>query len=130
MVDKNKVGNFQFLLGIILLIIAIVGIIIAVIQYNDSINSLQSSYEQLWEDKLVGQYEGEEMTDIEIQTAYLLGLHRFQIKTKLVITLALASLISFLMSILFITQGLVNKAQEIKEEPAKINEVKNNAKEK
>jgi hypothetical protein len=100
MVNKNKVGNFQFLFGIILLLIAIVGIILSIVLFNGLIKMANNI-------DIPGDFG---LTDEEKATRMQMDLTTIEIRLSILQGVAIASIIFLLISILFITQGLANKA--------------------
>jgi hypothetical protein len=119
MVNKNKVGNFQFLFGIILLIAAIVWIIISCNSFDNTLKHL-NSYPILDEEMEKNKMEHSPWSNMTEQTRIIYdSLERQHEENttmgELIVfgTLISLSLITFLISILFITQGLANKADAI-----------------
>jgi hypothetical protein len=105
MVNKKKVGCFQFWIGIILLIIAVVGIIVSIISYNNLRNYATNVDLNIPND--ISEEEKLEFIQLRIINVGIQTSARF----SLVQSLAIATIVIFLMSILFITQGLINKSE-------------------
>lgn len=88
MVAKKTIGKVQFWIGIIILIIAIIGFVVSILLFKNLTTILPYSVDA----------EGL----ISFSTVITGRLFVFQ-------TIVLSSLITFLMSIFLITQGLINK---------------------
>ena len=105
MANKRKIGCFQFWFGVFLLVVAVTGTITSIITYNHAKEDLLRNNLKLPEDL------SEQETVQAIQMTITMREIGFTISASLVFSIALASLITFLMSILFITQGLINKPE-------------------
>ncbi|MEK6829708.1 MAG: hypothetical protein AABY15_06320 [Nanoarchaeota archaeon] len=88
MVKKETIGKIQLVAGIILLLISLTGIIIALNNYNDIVNLFKLNF---------GSYNN------PVQSLAVIYL-KFDI--------AVTSIILFIISLLFITQGLVNTSRD------------------
>ena len=89
MVKKETIGKIQLVIGIILLLISIVGIIIAINNYYDIVNLFKLNF----------------------GSSGLDPLHDFAV-IYLKFDLAITSIVLFIISILFITQGMVNSKEK------------------
>ena len=111
--SKRKIGKAQLIIGIIVLILGIAGLITSWIWFDNGnerfMRSLEdNSLDQVKEDCL-------ECSDVEIN---IVALERVNLEVSLlsslasaITSLAVLSILFILISLLFITQGLVNSSE-------------------
>ena len=90
MVKKNKIGKFQFWFGIVILVVAIGGFIISAIYFKNI--------------SMLSPYSNELIDLVSVSTA-------ISARSNIFVIFMLSSLIGFFTSILFITQGMINKSE-------------------
>jgi hypothetical protein len=117
MVKKETIGKIQLVIGIILLLAGIIGGILTYNWYNQQIKDFSSELS----DQLKNLMENENYTSFSEDskiilrmelTATLINWNFF--KTDIAMRLGLLCTLSIIISLLFITQGLVNMKQIIK----------------
>lgn len=109
MVSKKTIGKIQFIIGIIILVIGILGLVYSIEKYldlNETLNSASLSEQQK-----------ESMENVSEEFKALINLNSANIKISsislkysLVFPLMSTSIILIILSLIFITQGLLNKS--------------------
>ncbi len=94
---KQTIGKFQLAIGIILLIVGIVGVIYGISQFKEIM-------------EIPGQITNLEDSEYKAQGIAML-IEMMGMKTTISFVMVSSSIILIFLSLLFITQGLVNKAE-------------------
>lgn len=92
MVKKETIGKIQLWIGIILLLISIIGGILTYINYNNLLN----------------EYSLAAFNKLETENQLTWSIQGFSINATFIMAYATVSINSFLLSLLFITQGIIN----------------------
>lgn len=109
--SKRKIGKAQLIIGIIVLILGIAGIITSWLWLNGANDNFMGSLEEL--DHL--KEHCLECSALELNMLSLeksnLDVSRMSVLISAISSLAVLSILFILISLLFITQGLVNSSQ-------------------
>lgn len=115
MVRKNTIGKIQLIIGIILLIVGIVGVVLTYGIHNDNIENYSQRINQ--EDSLkevIDDFESysEESKTIIKREYYNTLFHEAFAMVVITMNFGALFILSIIISLLFITQGLVNMSEK------------------